>query len=146
MASPDGRRNVAKCKTCEREFSAETLGQDRSCDDCRARLKLPAPAPPLRPHRPCSACNGERFIRALVRERSAATGAHSQEYVAPLAAAFRQKARYTLTGREYSEVSLSETVGFFEAYICCGCGYTELFTRDFQKIPISPDGPHFRTA
>lgn len=34
------------------------------------------------------------------------------------------------------------TAGLVEAYVCRGCGYTELYTKDPSKIPI--DGEYVR--
>jgi hypothetical protein len=32
-----------------------------------------------------------------------------------------------------------EPIGVIEAYICRGCGFTELYTRDVDRIPIGPE-------
>jgi len=74
-------------------------------------------------------------VRALLVER---TGEFDR--VVPLATSFQYRARTSAWSGDVkgSEPAVGEPVGAMVAYICRGCGFTELYTAGYAHIPVSP--------
>ncbi len=80
-----------------------------------------------------------------LRERSSTSGNRANhntrgeqgaEYVSQLAVTF---GHVTWPNGKVRAPNFAAPIGAFEAYICTGCGFTELYTRDADKIPIGPE-------
>jgi hypothetical protein len=129
------------CKLCQKEREPDEIDDDGYCDACRNAHGFSEPGPSLRPLIPCTRCSGRSFVRCLsIRERAATGGDHSSAYIAPLAATFDHDVYESLfKKRKVTTPNVHQPVGIFEAYICRGCGYVELYARKPGEIPIGTD-------
>lgn len=135
---------MVQCKLCSKKFPE--LNPELICSNCAKRHGLLERTEPLRPRVPCARCNGTKLIRCTaLRERSSTSGNPARhntrgeqgaEYVAPLAATF---AHEVWPNGKVRAPNFKAAIGSFEAYICHSCGFTELYTRDAQRIPIGPE-------
>lgn len=130
---------MANCRICSER--REELGSIGVCATCRQRLGIREPGPPLRPPRPCTRCEGTTFVRSWsLRERAPYGRDIVHPHLAPLAIAFEPALRTSLGwGLRMAEPSKSKPVGILEAYVCRGCGLTELYTEGAAEIPIGPE-------
>jgi hypothetical protein len=90
-----------------------------------------------RPRNPCVRCGHGVLVACVVRQR-VAVGA-----LAPLAATFERRLKTRiLTGDEDIEYEAvpdhDEPRGRLVAFTCRGCGFTEWYTMEPEKIPIGP--------
>ena len=124
-----------KCPCCETRLLAKKHERHRGmCDRCATGTGLVVRPPSLRPPMPCPRCRGKQFVRAMLRDRSASGGDYGGEYVAPLGISFD-----TRTKRGGDVVANPDApLGMLIAYVCRGCGYTELYTAGHAVLPIGP--------
>jgi hypothetical protein len=127
------------CRICG--DAGEDLGAIGICETCRRRLGLREPGPPLRPPRPCARCAGTTFVRSFsLRERAPYGRDIVHPHLAPLAITFAPAVRdRSFWALRTAEPTRSTPVGIIEAYVCRGCGLTELYTEGAADIPIGPE-------
>jgi hypothetical protein len=126
------------CRICGE--GGEDLGAIGICETCRRRLGLREPGPPLRPSRPCTRCEGTSFVRSWsLRERAPYGRDIVHPHLAPLAITFAPAVRGGVWSLRTAEPTRSTPVGIIEAYVCRGCGFTELYTDGAADIPIGPE-------
>lgn len=132
---------MPRCSLCDKEKHKVQFGDPGICSQCAEKQSLPLPSEPLRPRIPCTRCSGTEFVRCLaVRERATAPGESGYQYAAPLSATFEMNTDTTFwAGRTVRSPDFGKPRGSFEAYICRGCGYTEMYARAPTEIPIGPE-------
>ena len=145
---------MANCKLCHAarlETEAELI--QTLCAPCATKIGTTPMPPPRRPDVPCPRCRGTRFIRVFPRERfvidiaskwlGADLGSIGAMY-APMAATYdvsivRQQIGVMIGAPEVRGLDLTRPRGLIARYICCGCGFVELFCEDPESIPIGPE-------
>lgn len=135
---------MVKCKLCSKNFPE--LNAEQICSNCAMRHALLERTEPLRPRVPCARCNGTQLVRCMtLRERSSTSGgrgdhnSHGErgaEYVSQVGITF---AHSVWPNGKVRVPNFKAPIGTIEAYICHNCGFTELYTRDAQSIPIGPE-------
>ncbi|HTE53867.1 MAG TPA: hypothetical protein VK698_23590 [Kofleriaceae bacterium] len=129
---------MANCRICDE--SGESLGTIGVCETCRQRMGIREPGAPLRPARPCGRCSGTSFVRSWsLRERAPYGRDIVHPHLAPLAIAFAPAVRSGFWSLRTAEPSRSTPIGIMEAYVCRGCGLTEIYTEGAADIPIGPE-------
>ena len=122
------------CPCCEKRGLKKKHERHRGmCDRCATGTGLVVQLPKLRPPQPCPRCRGKVFVRTMMRDRSSSLG-YGGEYVAPLGVSFDVKQK-----RSGEVVANPDApLGMLLAYVCRGCGYTELYTAGHAILPIGP--------
>jgi hypothetical protein len=110
---------MAACRVCNQQ---EVENHQRSpvpdvCLDCYRRGEALL-VEPLRPRVPCARCGGTAIVRGVLRSVDS-VGELAYSHLRPVKAAAR--------------------TGIIESYICRRCGFTELYTRHAEGIPIGPE-------
>ena len=113
------------CREKEGKYEVSTIAD--ICLPCAKRQGLAKPMPSLRPNVPCRRCEGTVFVRAFLRNRDT-DGEARVHTLAPIAAV--QVVEPAVGHRHF---------GRLESYICRRCGFTELYTREPEAIPIGPE-------
>jgi hypothetical protein len=135
---------MASCKLCHVDYTQNpepaTLATG-VCGECRTKLGIIPMPPPRRRARPCSQCNGSRFVRALPREFTATGGDFASAHAAPMTATVvpETSAKLFFSGRTVAAPTLKYGLGVLEMYICSGCGFVEWYCLDPESIPIGPE-------
>jgi hypothetical protein len=128
---------MSNCRICGE--SGESLGAIGVCETCRRRLGLREPGAPLRPPRPCR-CGSTTFVRSWsLRERAPYGRDIVHPHLAPLAVTFAPAVRGGFWSLRTAEPTRSSPVGILEAYVCRGCGLTEIYAEGAANIPIGPE-------
>lgn len=130
------------CATCGTPIAAPDA-TPRLCQECGKKTGLPRPAPAVRPPSPCQRCQHRELVRVQMRERTSADGGETNHELArPFALTWARgeefKALLSFEKIPSARPDLSRPFGLLEAYVCRACGYTEIFARDPQHIPIGP--------
>jgi hypothetical protein len=132
---------MPRCKLCAKLVSLgeqSELSSGGICAECAKTHSIPTNTAPLRPKTACVHCGGRSFVRCLSIRQHSITPWLKDVAPAPLSATYahviHRKDGLGLDVRR--ELDLNKPVGVFEAYICRNCGFTELFARDADKIPI----------
>ncbi len=127
LAAPEISIKDYYCSVCgfgpreNRKFDAQGR-----CSECQSEHASPRP---MRPRVPCRGCGSQSLVRVpSVLERDG-------ENPKPLALRYR---RFTVRWLG-SAIDPQAPHGFLEAYVCRGCGLTELYTKDFAELPIGPE-------
>jgi hypothetical protein len=131
------------CAACGKERIDTTAEYATGlCVQCARQLGLPVRIGDLRPPTPCTRCKHDTFVRAVLRERRVDPGEIGPGFtgeVAPMAVSFGLQKHW---GGWAMTADVDYGMGVLVAYICQGCGLTELYTAGFQHLPI---GPQFGT-
>lgn len=135
--------SLITCRVCGQEHWKGLIDEEKICEDCRSNFAIPKHTPAQRPLIPCARCGGRVLVRCrAIRERAADGGDYVHAYIAPLAATYARATRETFFRKRTIEENKPDTAqpaGVFEAYICRSCGFTELYARDPEEIPIGPE-------
>ena len=145
---------MATCKLCHAaRLETEPELVQTICAPCATKLGTTTMPPPRRPDVPCPRCKGTRFIRVFPRERFVVDAASKWlgsgfgsigAMYAPMAATYevsivRQQIGVMIGAPEVRGLDLTRPRGLIARYICCGCGYVELFCENPESIPIGPE-------
>ena len=103
------------------------------CHACRGAFGLSVDAPPSqRPPVPCTRCGRTQLVRILVREQ---TGEYST--LVPMALTFGRVTDSSFwNSKQATPPDSTVPFGVLDAYVCRKFGFTDLFTREPEKIPI----------
>lgn len=124
------------CPACGTQPLDTRIERSRGlCDACAVATGLWLEPPSIRPTRPCQRCGHTQFVASQLRERG-----YVRDTVLPLGIALAN----TSAGYTTSEASEPwAPMGIMIAFACRGCGLTELYTLEADKIPIGPEhGTH----
>ncbi len=132
------------CKLCEKyvgEVGDPPTAATGVCSDCRSRLGIIPMPPARRLLKPCRQCNAMRFIRVIPRELSATGGDYVQAHAGPMTATIRPDTapKMLFAGKNVGTPTPSSGIGLLELYICTGCGLSEWYCHDPDRIPIGPE-------
>ncbi|MCA9666407.1 MAG: hypothetical protein KC503_12490 [Myxococcales bacterium] len=132
---------MALCSICKNTtLAGEPYIKMQTCDACARRLGLIPMPPATRRQRPCGACNGQQFIRAILREHSTdRAGELNGQVSAPMYVTYRPDLHegWVMRYAKYLAIE-SAGLGLLEAYICRGCGDVQFRCVDVENIPIGP--------
>ncbi len=131
-SAPDETINDFYCGVCGDGPKRNHFFDHRGiCRNCHMDRSSPEP---IRPRVPCRGCGGGSFIRVpSVLER----GGGEWEEAKPLALTFHRLGGFH-RDPWVRRSRVDAPFGLIEAYVCRGCGLTELYTKDFDKVPIGP--------
>lgn len=108
------------CKVCEKT----ALSKPGICTACCTKLGIVAMPPARRGARPCTKCNGLKFVRVIPRELDGTS--------APMALTYDISATIA--------ADLARGFGKLEAYVCFKCNYVEWYVQgNAGDIPIGPE-------
>lgn len=132
-----GEMEKKVCPTCRTpRLPSEMPDGQAICFSCRRERGVPERREPQRPRVPCGRCNGTSFVRVL------ALRARLEEYkpLTPLALTFGEQLLHPIfgNGEPTSRIMPERRIGHIEAYVCRGCGHTELYVPDADQLPIGP--------
>lgn len=127
-----------ECYGCGRPLVNDTERANSLCHECVAKVKT-APIPDPRPRVPCRGCGHTILLRTQLFDQN---GELATTRVA-IAVAAPDIQRSVWTGQVRAIVPGSSPTHQLVAYVCRGCGLTELYTSSFAELPV---GPHHGTA
>ena len=134
---------MPRCRTCNLDKPGPDQPGFGICYDCADTLGVIPMPPPRRPPRPCTRCNGMRFVRAIPREYTAdELGQTVDPKVAPMAltAAPRVWERVFFRGNSVQPQDITgHRYGVLETYVCRSCGFVEWYCLEPDQIPIGPE-------
>jgi len=119
------------CPVCDdADLVTESELTYQICEACESRVES-TPAPDPRPRVPCRGCGHRQLVRTFVNDRSALE-AGGVAVTAP-------KIARSILSNEVLRI-VPTTVGYAPliAYVCRGCGLTELYTDGFADLPFGP--------
>src|SRR3569832_2072133 len=107
------------CEACQKWPLSTSLMRRRGlCDACARRTGLWLAPPEVRPSRPCQRCGSSHFVASMA-----------------FALANTDRGEYATT----EEAEPWAPMGILLAFACRGCGLTELYTLEADRIPIGPE-------
>jgi hypothetical protein len=125
----------ARCTICKsRPLTSDSERRATVCEVCARQTGIWTYAAAIRPRLPCRGCGHMQLIRAMARERAA-------PHLAPLAISFAP-VQGEWGGADVA-ADPQRAIGVIVAYVCRGCGLTELYTMAHDQLPI---GPEYGTA
>jgi hypothetical protein len=130
------------CRVCGVPNPYERELVDGVCAECRSKLGLVSMPPSRRPPRPCTGCNGSRFVRVVPRQHTEYPGEDAQlRNIAPMYATTKPLVvgQWFSTPYVTGSPSPDDGRGLLEMYICSRCGFVEWYCHDVEKIPIGPE-------
>lgn len=132
------------CAICGAQAGDVPKGGRAVCTKCQEGYGLPAKLPPSRrPAKPCRRCSSHTLLRSFLRERAARGGDYVHAYAAPLGVGFAQgertKGLFNPRTVPSDKADLGAPFGLLEAWVCRGCGFTELYALNPEEIPVGPE-------
>ncbi len=130
-----------RCELCNtHQLSTDAEQAMRACQVCADRIGLIPMPPSRRPRAPCDRCNKSSFIRVIPREHSTTrVGDGNAQVSAPMYVTHMPDTYRGFFSSEVKPVAVEESgIGLLEVYVCRGCGATEWYCVDVEKIPIDP--------
>jgi hypothetical protein len=130
------RMSTTVCVACREDRPYQPLPDEQPvCQTCREARALPRRGEPLRPRVPCARCHGGSFVRVLALRERTPPGAP-----AVVGLTFAEQLLHPMwgEGEPKSAGQPAAPIGHIEAYVCRGCGLTELYVPDAGKLPIGP--------
>lgn len=119
------------CEACQKwPLSTSVMRRRGLCDACARRTGLWLAPPELRPSRPCQRCGSSQFVASQLRDRA-------KGFLAPMAFALANTDRGEFATTDEAEPWAP--MGILIAFACRGCGLTELYTLEADRIPIGPE-------
>lgn len=129
------------CPLCDRrELVTDAERAMTACTECATSLGIVPMAPARRPPLPCARCRQMVFVRVIPREHSTdARGKRGTQLSAPMFATHIPDVYKVPWVSHVQPIAIeAHGVGLLELYICRGCGFTEWYCADVEKIPIHP--------
>ncbi|MBL9017453.1 MAG: hypothetical protein JNL83_24910 [Myxococcales bacterium] len=124
------------CKYCRQPSDGEV------CAACRGRAGLDHGGEPRRPLRPCTRCGHTELVHALAREFTVLQAeAGVRHDAAPMAVTALPTRTESWRGEKgaIEGANPNHYRGTLELYVCLGCGLTEWYCRDPDRIPIGEE-------